>query len=99
MQFMNAFNENIALRHKKIVNDRSVGQAIEIFVTKQGISKWENGELKGTMTELLPLLREIAKNDLQLESVKIANSGHNYPIILVAKLMKLIQPSDIRNLC
>ena len=89
MQFMNAFNENIALRHKKIVNDKSVGHAIEIFVTKQGIGKWENGELKGTMTELLPLLREIAKNDLQLESVKNSKFWPQLPNHLSRKINEI----------
>ena len=93
MKFINVFNNNIASRHRKIIYDSSVGQAIEIFVTKETkIGKWENGEWKGTMTELLPLLREIAKNDLQLESVKNSKFWPQLPNHLSRKINE-INPS------
>jgi len=70
MVFVEAFRKNIDTRHRKIIDDSPVGQTLEIFVKDQSRGTWNNGVWIGTMAELLPILREIARDDLQLESLK-----------------------------
>lgn len=94
MQFLEAFNSNVTSRHRKIINDSPVGLALEIFVTDKAgkAGKWEKGDWKGTMSQLLLLLKEIAKNDLELESVKNAKYWPQLPNQLSRRINE-INPS------
>lgn len=86
--FLEAFQRNIDSRHRRIVNDSPVGQALEVFMgQKEQINGWT-----GTMGDLLPLLRDIAKKDLQLESVKNGKYWPQVPTSL-SKRINEIKPS------
>ena len=41
-KFIEAFQGNINTRHQRTVNESSVGQAIEIFVSKEITWQWKN---------------------------------------------------------
>jgi DNA polymerase elongation subunit (family B) len=63
MEFMQAFEKNVSLKHRTAIEDSSVGKAIQFFIKDK--KDWE-----GRMTDLLSHLKLIAISELQIESIK-----------------------------
>jgi hypothetical protein len=84
MEFMQAFEKNVSLKHRTAIEDSSVGKAIQFFIKDK--KDWE-----GRMTDLLSHLKLIAISELQIESIKNVGSGLKQLVFLVVELMRLKQ--------